>query len=88
MKRKIEIFSAGCDCCHATVQSCQEAACPSCEITVLDMHQPDVAERARSLDIRRVPAVLIDGHVADCCWSGGPDLDVLRAAGLGQPLDS
>jgi hypothetical protein len=33
-----------------------------------------------------VPAVLIDGKLADCCAGRGVDLQVLRTAGLGRPL--
>jgi hypothetical protein len=29
--------------------------------------------------------VVIDGALADCCSGRGIDVDVLRAAGLGQP---
>lgn len=30
-----------------------------------------------------VPAVVIDGKLADCCAGRGPDEKVLRAAGMG-----
>ena len=85
-KRKIEIFSAGCPACEETVQLINEAACPSCEIEVLDMKSPDVASRAQSLGIRSVPAVVINGTLADCCTGRGTNLATLQAAGLGQPL--
>lgn len=84
-KRKVEIFSAGCPACDKTVQLVQSIACPSCEVTVLDMHNPNVARRAESLGIRSVPAVKIDGKVADCCTGQGPDEATLKAAGIGQP---
>jgi hypothetical protein len=35
---------------------------------------------------RSVPAVVIDGKLADCCTGRGPDEATLRAAGLGQPI--
>jgi hypothetical protein len=85
-QRSIEVFSAGCPVCAEAVASIRAAACPSCAITVLDMKDPAVAERARGLGIRSPPAVVIDGALADCCAGRGPDLDVLRAAGLGRPL--
>jgi glutaredoxin len=85
-KRKIEVFSAGCPCCEATVLRVNELACPSCEVVVLDMKDPGVAERAKGLGIRSVPAVVIDGKLAECCVGRGPDEEVLKAAGLGQPL--
>ena len=85
-KRKIEVFSAGCSACKDTVALVQSVACPSCEVTVLDMHDPKVASRAKSLGIRSVPAVVIDGKLADCCTGRGPVEATLRAAGLGQKI--
>ena len=84
-KRKIEVFSAGCPACQETVELVNGLACPSCEVSVLDMRDPEVAERARDLGVRSVPAVAIDGTLADCCAGRGPQEAMLRAAGLGQP---
>jgi hypothetical protein len=85
-KRKIEIFSAGCPASEEAVDTVKRIACPSCETEVLDMHQPDVAARAATLGISRVPAIVIDGVLASCCASGPVDEHVLRAAGVGVPL--
>jgi glutaredoxin len=85
-KRKIEVFSAGCPACQETVALVNRVACPSCEVSVLDMKDPTVASRAKSLGIRSVPAVVIDGKLADCCAGRGPDEGTLRAAGLGQAV--
>jgi hypothetical protein len=82
-KRKIEVYSAGCPACQDTIAMVKRAACPSCDVSVLDMNDPNVASRARSLGIRSVPAVVIDGKLADCCTGRGPDEATLRAAGLG-----
>ena len=85
-KRKVEVFSAGCSCCEDVIRTIKAAACPSCEVTVLDMRRPEVAERAKQLGIRSVPAVAINGELAGCCSGRGPDLATLKAAGLGVPL--
>ena len=82
-KRKIEVFSAGCPACQDTVALVQRVACPSCDVSVLDMNDPKVASRAKGLGIRSVPAVVIDGKLADCCAGRGPEEATLRAAGLG-----
>ena len=63
-KRQIEIFSAGCAVCEETVKMVQDMACPSCEISVLDMGDRAVAERARTLGVKSVPALVIDGQLA------------------------
>lgn len=85
-KRKIEVFSAGCPACVETIELVNRVACSSCEISVLDMNRADVAQRAKGLGVRSVPAVVIDGKLADCCTSSGPREATLRAAGLGRPV--
>lgn len=85
-KRQVEIFSAGCSICEETIELVNEIACPSCEISVLDMQDTSVSDRARNLGIKSIPAILIDGKVANCCAGRGVDADTLRAAGIGQPL--
>ena len=83
-KRKIEVFSAKCPACQETIELVNRVACPSCEVSVLDMNDPQVAARAKSLGIRTVPAVVVDGKLTECCSGRGPDEATLRAAGLGQ----
>jgi glutaredoxin 3 len=85
-KRNIEVFSAGCAACDETVATVRRIACPSCEVTVLDMRDPAVAAKAKSNGIHTVPAVVIDGRLATCCADLGPDEASLRAAGIGVPL--
>jgi len=85
-KRQIEIFSAGCPACEETIDLVNKIACPSCEVSVLDMNDQTVTRRAKTLGIRSVPAVVIDGKLADCCENQGPDEATLRAAGLGQTI--
>jgi glutaredoxin 3 len=85
-KRQIEIFSAGCPVCRETIDLVNRMACPSCEISVLDMNDNTVAARAAQLGIRSVPAVAINGKLADCCAGRGVDENSLRAAGIGQPM--
>lgn len=85
-KRKVEVFSAGCPACEEAVQLVKQIACPSCDVSVVDMNDTNVARRAKELGIRVVPAVVIDGKLADCCSGSGIDAQVLKQAGLGRPL--
>ncbi len=85
-QRTIEVFSVGCSACDDAITMVNTIACPSCDVSVLDMNDPAVASRAKELGIRSVPAVVIDGKLADCCAGRGPDEATLRAAGLGQPI--
>ena len=86
VKRKIEVFSAGCPACEEAIELVNRIACPSCKVSVLGMKDPNVASRAKALGIRSVPAVVIDGKLAECCAGSGPDEATLRALGLEQPL--
>ncbi|HEX9871587.1 MAG TPA: thioredoxin family protein [Candidatus Tectomicrobia bacterium] len=80
------MFSAGCPACEETITLVHQVTCLSCEVTILDMKDPAVASRAMRLGIHSVPAVIIDGRLADCCTDRALDERALRAAGLGQPL--
>lgn len=84
-KRKIEVFTADCPLCDETVAMVKRIAWSSCEVEVLSMSDPAVAARAKGYGIVRVPAVAINGSLAECCAGSGPNEETLRAAGLGQP---
>ena len=81
--RRVEIFSAGCAACEEAIDMVKRAAGPSWEVVVHDMKDINVAKRAKTLGIRSVPAVAIDGQLASCCAGRGVDEATLRAAGLG-----
>jgi glutaredoxin 3 len=85
-KRNVEVFSAGCAVCEETVALVQRLACPSCEVTILDMKDINVAKRAKALGVRSVPAVAVNGKLADCCAGRGVSEDSLKAAGIGQAI--
>lgn len=85
-KRKVEVFSAGCPACEPTVQLVKSIACPSCDVQVLDMNEPEVAARAERYGVKSVPAVVINGKLSGCCAGAGPEEATLRAEGLGVAL--
>ena len=87
-KRQIEVFSAGCPACEKAIEAIKRIACSSCEVHLLDMHDQAVASKAASYGINRVPSVVVDGQLADCCSSGGIDEGVLRQLGVGAPLQT
>lgn len=84
--RKVEVFSAGCSLCEETITLVKRIGCLSCAVTVLDMKDRAVADRAKKLGLRSVPAVVVDGKLASCCAGRGPNESELHAAGIGQPL--
>lgn len=83
-KRKVEVFSAECPLCQSAIDLVNRLACASCEVTVLDMNDIRVAERARALGVRAAPAVAVDGRLLSCCVGARIDEQALRAAGVGQ----
>lgn len=83
-KRKVEVFSAGCPSCQTAIELVNRLTCGSCEVSILDMNDINVAKRARDLGVRSVPAVAINGQLASCCSGSGIEEQALRAAGLGQ----
>ncbi len=85
-RRKVEIFSAGCPVCEETIQTVNVIACPSCDVSVFDTNEPEVAARAKAIGVRTVPAVSVEGELVSCCTGGGPDERALRTAGIGQPI--
>jgi hypothetical protein len=57
--------------------------------TAHDMHEASVTKPAKALGIRSVPAVVVDGRLADCCAERGPTEASLRpstpSAGFASP---
>jgi len=85
-KRQIEIFSAGCPVCEDAIKLVNGIVCDSCEVTILDMRDRAVAQRAKALGNQRIPAVVIERKLAACCTEGGINESALRREGIGQPL--
>jgi glutaredoxin 3 len=83
-KRKIEIFSAGCQLCTDAIKKIKDNSCSSYDVEVLDMMRPEVADRAKKLGVKTVPSVTINGKLAECCTGSGPNISTLKKAGLGK----
>ena len=60
--RKVEVFSSGYCCSEKLITAIRAAACPSCEVRVLDVTAAEVAERANQLGVHSVPAVAINDY--------------------------
>ena len=81
-KRQIEIFTDDCSLCDETVQMVQELTCSNCEVSVYNMRQEQ--EKAQQYGVNAVPAIVINGKLV---LTGKPNLEQLRAVGVGQPLN-
>lgn len=82
--RTVEVFSAGCQCCDDAVRLVRDIACDSCDVQVHDMRDTAVQAKARQYGINRVPAVLVNGKLSECCQQNAVDADTLRSLGLGS----
>jgi len=79
-KHKIEVFTAGCSTCKETVDMVKQLAGSTHELVIHDMHKPEIASSAKQQGIHRVPAVVIDRKLAECCGGSKPDENILRRA--------
>lgn len=88
-KRRVEVFTAGCPICEATVNLVKSLACPRCEVTVYDLWEGcatnECRDKARQYGIAAVPAIAVNGELLDCCRREPITADRLRTAGIGQP---
>jgi len=90
-KRQIEVFTAGCPLCDEAVKLVKELACENCEVQIYDLNKGcttnECREKAVTYGIHRVPAVVVDGKLVDCCGNQKPvSRETLIAAGIGQKV--
>lgn len=86
MTRTVEVFTAGCPLCDNVVDLVRSIACDSCDVQTVSLQDEDGARRAEEVGVASVPAVAVNGTLADCCQGRGVDEKDLRAAGIGTPL--
>lgn len=87
-KRQIEVFTSGCPVCEPTVELVKKLACDSCEVNIYDLNAGcetnECREKAEVYGITRVPAVVVDGKLLECCKGESISEESLRAAGIGR----
>jgi glutaredoxin 3 len=83
LKRRVEVFSAGCAFCNEVVDAVKREAGPSCEVIVRSTLDSRVLARAEQLGIRSVPAIVIHGKLADSC-TAREAVELLKNVGLGK----
>lgn len=84
--RTVEVFTAGCPLCDDVVDLVQSLACDSCDVQTVSVQEEAGAQRAEEIGVATVPAVAVNGTLADCCQGQGVTKGDLRAAGIGTPL--
>lgn len=85
--RIVEVFVTGCPLCDHTVKLVKEVMGHHCDVTVWDLREDHITDEGRTkltqYGIHRVPAVVIDGALAECCQIQQPiSRETLIAAGL------
>jgi hypothetical protein len=87
IKRRVEVFTAGCPICAETVNRVQLLD-PSCDVRIYDVREGcatnECRDKARHYEIPAVPATAVDGGLLDCCRRAPITASMLRAARIGQ----
>lgn len=88
IKRKIELFTAGCAVCQPVIEMIQSMACGSCEVVIYNLSQPcetkECLEKVKTYGIKALPAIAVDGKLLNCCLNKGISEEELRKAGIGK----
>jgi hypothetical protein len=84
--RTVEVFTAGCPLCDDVVDLVQSLACDSCDVQTVSLQDEAGVRRAEEVGVATVPAVAVNGTLADCCQGRRVTEGDLRAAGIGTPL--
>jgi hypothetical protein len=76
--QKNELYSARSELCGDALAMVKRLAGSDHLIVVLDITRAEMVHRAKQLGIHRVPRIVIDGKLAECCTSRAPDEATLR----------
>lgn len=86
--RKIEIFSAGCPVCEPVVQLVKDTACKNCKIIVYNLSEQCESKicvkKMEEYKIKRLPSIVVDGKLLDCCNNNEITKSDLVNAGIGK----
>ena len=90
-KRKIELFTAGCVVCAPVVDLVKSVASKEFnEITIYDLvKQCDTKEcvaKVEEYQIKRLPAIAINGKLMDCCTLNSITKEDLINAGVAESI--
>lgn len=89
MKRKIEVFRAGCPVCVPVVDLVRSMACGNCAVEIYDLSQqinPDLyTDKLKQYKVSSLPTVIVNGQKVDI-GEGGITREQLSRAGVGQSI--
>ena len=88
MKRKIEIFTAGCPVCDPVVQLVKDTASKNQEITIYNLSELYDSKicltKMEEYGVKRLPAIAVDGKLIGCCKNVEITKNDLVLAGIGS----
>ncbi|MEQ9438433.1 MAG: thioredoxin family protein [Cyclobacteriaceae bacterium] len=88
MKRQVEIFTANCPVCDPMVKTVKDLACAQCDIIIYDLvkqcDDKTCLSKLEEYQIKRVPAIAVNGKLLNCCQDQGISQEELMKAGVGQ----
>jgi len=86
MKKKVEIFTAGCSVCSPVVDLIKTNASDDCEVIIYDLiKQCDSKEcisKVVDYGLKSIPAVAVNGALLNCCKTKGVSREELIKAGI------
>jgi hypothetical protein len=86
MKKKVEVFTAGCSVCTPIVDLIKSNASDSCEVIIYDLikqcNDKVCLSKAIEYGIKSIPAIAVDGKLLSCCQNNGISREELVKAGV------
>lgn len=86
MKKKVEIFTAGCSVCTPIVDLIKNNASDSCDIIIYNLveqcESKECLSKAVEYGIKSIPAIAVDGKLLSCCENNGISKEELVKAGV------
>ena len=86
VKRKVEVFTAGCAVCKGVVEMVNELACPNCDVAIYNLNRNEGVDEAETYGVTALPSVVVNSELLECCKRGPITKKDLDAAGIGKPL--
>jgi len=83
-KNHIEIFTAGCSICEPVVQFVKETAGANCNISIYNLSERSYNNICKKYSIKRLPSIVVNGILLDCCKNIDITKEDLINAGIGN----
>lgn len=86
MRKRVEIFTAGCTLCNPVVELIRSNSSENCDVMVYDLiKQCDSKEclsKVVEYGVKSIPAIVVDGKLLDSCQNSGISIMDLINSGI------